>query len=159
MTRWERAALFACVVSLCFAALPVRHAAHAGDMDKAIAAVKNSSDQQLREEVERRRAASKSGGAERSAAPATRGITAGPVSALALLDNTDLLTAVHATSRSIYGPDDRKDWYQIVPAGNLEPLARASVALFDAARVRNARAGGTIHIRAKSFQEAHRLSA
>ena len=75
---------------------------------------------------------------------------------MASLDDAQLLTAAHVTSRSIYGADDRKDWYQVSPAAGLEPLARASVALFDGSKI-DAPSGGTVRIKAKSFQEVRHL--
>ena len=65
----------------------------------------------------------------------TRGLSGAAPSGLASLDDAQLLSAAHATSRSIYGADDRKDWYQVSPAERVEPLARASVALFDASKI------------------------
>lgn len=156
MTRWERYRAFACAFSLCFAALPVLDLARADDMDKAIAAVKAASVEDLRKEEERRFHKN----AARSAASASRGITTGPAAGLAQLSDAQFLTAAHATSRAIYGPDDRTDWYQIAPsaslAAKLEPFARASVALFEASKL-DAPVNGTVHIKAKPFQEAKHL--
>ncbi len=156
MTRWERYRAFACAFSLCFAAFPVLDLARADDTDKAIAAVKAASDEDLRKEEERRFHKN----AARSPASVARGITTGAAAGLAQLTNAQFLIAAHATSRAIYGPDDRRDWYQIAPsaslAAKLEPLARASVALFEANKL-DAPVNGTFHIKAKPFQEAKHL--
>ena len=150
----DRLHAFACALSFFLAGMPAAGTARADSMDKAIAAVKGASDEDLRKEVERR--LQKSRGTARSVA-ATRGLTSGAApSGLASLDDAQLLTAAHAMSRSIYGADDRRDWYQVSSAAGLEPLAHASVALFDASKL-DAPAGGTVHINAKSFQEARRL--
>jgi len=148
---WRRAS--ACALSFFFAGIPAMNAARADSLDKAIETVKSASDEDLRKEIERRLPKKK------NSAATTRTIVATPRSAapgLALLDDAQILTAARVTSRSIYGPDDRKDWYQVSAVSGLEPLARASVALFDAAKL-EASSGGAVRIKAKSFQEVRHI--
>ncbi len=156
----------ACALSIFFAGLPAAETARADDMEKAIAAVKGASDEDLRKEIDRRIQKKKN---PAKPGAATRGLTTGGATArglsgdaassgLASIDDAHLLAAAHVTSRSIYGADDRKDWYQVSPAAGLEPLARASVALFEASKI-DAASGGTARIKAKSFQEVRHLCA
>ena len=135
--------------------MPAAGTARADSMDKAIAAVDSASDEQLRNEIDGRRMQKKRAVARGVTAPA-RGLTTGAPGGLAALDDAQLLNAMYARSRSIYGPDDRRDWYQVSSIAGLEPLARASVALFDGSKI-EAPAGGTVHIKAKSFQEVRHL--
>jgi V8-like Glu-specific endopeptidase len=150
----DRLHAVACALSLFFAGITAAGIARAETMDKAIAVVKGASDEDLRKEVERR--SQKKKDVAKPAATATRGLATGPAAGLATLDDAQLLTAAHVTSRSIYGADDRKDWYQMSPADHIEPLARASVALFDGSKV-EAPSGGTVRIKAKSFQDVRHL--
>ena len=152
----DRIHAFACALSFIFAGIPAVTAAHAGSLEKAVETVKNASDEDLRNEVERRIQKKKGAPATRSAMGASRGVSAGAASGLASLDDAQLLTAAHVASRSIYGIDDRKDRYQLPAGSGLEPLARASVALFDAAKL-EAPSGGTVRIKAKSFQDVRHL--
>ncbi len=149
---WWRAS--ACALSLFFASISAAGLARADDLEKAIAAVKSASDEDLRKEIDRRLQKKKN--AAKPGAAVSRGLTPGGGSGLSSLGDGQLLAAAHVTSRSIYGADDRKDWYQLSPGSGLEPLARASVALFDAAKL-DAPSGGTVRIKAKSFQETRHL--
>ena len=150
----DRLHAFACALSFFLAGMPAAGTARADSMDKALAAVDRASDEQLRNEVDRR--IQKKRGVPRGLTAGTRGLSAGASSELASLDDAQLLNAMHARSRSIYGPDDRRDWYQVSSIAGLEPLARASVALLDGSKI-EAPAGGTVHIKAKSFQEVRHL--
>jgi hypothetical protein len=144
------------------------NAARADSLDKAIETVKSASDEDLRKEIERRLPKKKNSAAKtrsvvaapRSTAPsAATGLSPlneAAANGLASLDDAHLLTAARVTSRSIYGADDRKDWYQVSAGSGLEPLARASVALFEAAKL-EAPSGGTVRIKAKSFQEVRHI--
>ena len=170
MNRWDWLRASACALSFFFAGIPGMNAARADSLDKAIETVKNASDEDLRKEIERRLPKKKNGAAKtRSVVPAPRSAAPGAATGLsslneaaatglAALDDAHLLTAARVTSRSIYGTDDRKDWYQVSPGSGLEPLARASVALFDATKL-EAPAGGTVRIKAKSFQEVRHICA
>ncbi len=66
---------------------------------------------------------------------ATRGLTPAPAPSaaggLAGQDEASLVRAMRGTTRTIYGTDDRKDFYEVSDE-TVKALARASVALFDA---------------------------
>jgi hypothetical protein len=142
----------ACALALFTFTTPISEAA-AQDMEKALAAVKSASDADLRKEVERRQQLKKE---QANAVRFTnRGLTA-PENDLTKLSDTQLVTAAHTLSRAIYGLDSRADWYQLPAAGGVEPLARATVALFDADKI-EAKGDGTVHIKAKSYQETWNL--
>jgi hypothetical protein len=164
MNRWDWLRASACALSFFFAGFPGVNAARADSLDKAIETVKSASDEDLRKEIERRLPKKKKNSAAktRSVVPAPRSAAPGAGTAaatgLASLDDVQILTAARVTTRSIYGPDDRKDWYQVSAGSGLEPLARASVALFDAAKL-EAPAGGSVRIKAKSFQEVRHICA
>ena len=114
----DRIHAFACALSFIFAGIPAVTAAHAGSLEKAVETVKNASDEDLRDEVERRIQKRRRRATE-SAVGASRGVNAGAASGLASLDDAQLLTAAHVASRSIYGIDDRKDRYRLPPATGL----------------------------------------
>ena len=154
---WWRAS--ACALSFFFAGIPAMNAARADSLDKAIETVKSASDEDLRKEIERRLPKKKNSAATtRSVVPAPRSAAPARRPASPRSTTSQILTAARVTSRSIYGPDDRKDWYQVSAGSGLEPLARASVALFDAAKL-EAPSGGTVRIKAKSFQEVRHICA
>ncbi len=144
----------ACALCFFFASIPASSLARADDLEKAIATVKRASDEDLRKEIDRR--VQKKKKAAKPITATSRGLIPGGGSGLSSLDDGQLLAAAHVTSRSIYGTDDRKDWYQLSPSSGLEPLARASVALFDGAKL-DAPSGGTVRIKVKSFQETKHL--
>jgi V8-like Glu-specific endopeptidase len=150
-TDWWRAS----VCALCFysAGIPAAGLARADSLESAIAVVKDASDEDLRNEIDRRMREEKD---TVKRAPVTRGVTTAGDSALSGLDYGQLLAAAHITTRSIYGGDDRRDWYQLSPGSGLERLARASVALFDAAKL-DTPSGGMVRIKIKSFQETKHL--
>ncbi|MFY9643184.1 MAG: trypsin-like serine peptidase [Rhodomicrobium sp.] len=154
MKRWGILCAFAWILSVNFAGMPF---AHADDMEKAVAAVKGASVEELRMEFERRFSKNK--------AVHTRGLTAVPRSAnpaaapnrvLASVGDAELVAAMHVTSRAIYGNDDRKDLWQIRAADGVQSLTRASAALFKAAQV-DAPVNGMVHLRTSPFKEVQSL--
>lgn len=141
---------FACILSIIFAGMPF---ARAEGLEKAIAAVNGASDEELRKEFERRFAPKKS---------RSRAIMAVPRSAnpgeaqLASVGDADLVAAAQVRTRAIYGVDDRKDWYQISSAEGIEPLTRASAALFNAAKVEPP-VNGRVHLTTSTFADVQKL--
>ena len=159
MNRWDWWRASACALSFFFVGIPGMNAARADSLDKAIETVKSASDEDLRKEIERRLPKKKNRAATTRTIVATpRSATPGAATGLASLDDAQILTAARVTSRSIYGADDRRDWYQVSAVSGLEPLARASVALFDATKL-EAPSGGAVRIKAKSFQEVRHICA
>lgn len=148
MERRERFCAFAFALSLCLAGSPAH--SRADNLEKAVAAVNGMSDEALRKEFERRFQKNKS--RSRSVTVTTRSVSRG----LSSVDDATLVAAVRVSSRAIYGSDDRKDWYQISPAERVQPLARASVALFDAAKL-DAPVNGMVRLKTKPFGELKRL--
>ena len=155
MTRWERYRAFACAFSLCFAAFPVLDLARADDTDKAIAAVKAASDEDLRKEEERRFHKN----AARPPASVARGITTGaarpgPAHQCAVLDRG-----------ARYLPRDlwpRRPQGLVSNSALRQPrrqtrAARACIGCSFEANKLDAPVNGTFHIKAKPFQEAKHL--
>jgi len=148
MKHRDRLCAFAIIIFVLFAGMPF---ARADDLQKAIAAVKGASVEELRKELERRsvkqgtQTRGLTGAVPRSANPAEEANRA-----LASVSDADLVAAAHVTSRAIYGSDDRRDWYSISPADGVQSLARASVALFDAAKA-DPPAGGVVHLKTEPY--------
>jgi V8-like Glu-specific endopeptidase len=115
--------------------------------------VRGTNDEQLRNEFERR-FQRWSGNPPRSDETAGARGLGSPVSRL---DDGALVQATRQEyrARSIYGVDDRKDWYQIT-SPTIRALARSSVALIKSADM--APTGGAIvQLKARPLQEAQRL--
>ncbi len=146
MKRWGRLCVLASILSVNFTGMPF---ARAQDQQKAIAAVNNASDEELRKELERRFAPKTS---------RSRSIMAVPRSAqpLASVSDADLVALAHPRTRAIYGTDYRKDWYEISPAEGVEALTQASAALFNAAKVEPP-VNGRVHLKTSTFAEAEKL--
>jgi len=152
MNRHQQRAIAFALSVLFVVGVPMLHFARAEDLDKAVAAAKGASDEELRKEFERR--FGKKTSRSRSVAAEGRSVNLNP--ALASVGDADLVAATHVTSRAIYGTDERKDWYQISPAEGVEPLARASAALFNMAKV-DPPVNGTVHLKASAFKEVQSL--
>jgi V8-like Glu-specific endopeptidase len=121
----------------------------ADDVEQAKKAVNAATDEQLLAEFQRRYDARTSRVRARDLSPAPR-----PASPLASTDEATLVHAARLTARTIYGTDDRKDFFQVADDGVIS-LARASVALFTAD---NARASGaTVSLKTKALKDVQRL--
>lgn len=159
MKRRDSLLTLACILSAVLAWTP---ASSADELQSAIAAVKSASDNELRKEFERRFS---SKGQTRARPGATRGLSArsanpaeAPNKVLAAVSDAQLVMAVHVTSRAIYGVDDRKDWYQISASEGVQPLAQASVALFDGAMA-DPPSNGTVHLKTTPYKDKVNLCA
>lgn len=135
-------------VQLLAASLPAL-AQTASDARKA---VKDSSDEQLRREFQRRFD-------ERSGVLPEEKAGARNVESPSLLhlDDGAIVEAVRLEGRSrvIYGTDERKDWYEITNP-RVQALARASVASFRATDIQDGPNGG-VQLKLRSLQDAQRL--
>ena len=122
----------------------------AEDLEQATKAVKDATDEQLLKEFQRRFEARK------HRTRSTRDLVA-PRRADAPLETVDeaaLLQATRFASRTIYGTDDRKDFYLIGDEG-VKALARASVALFESAATEPS--SDKVSLKAKSLREVQKL--
>ncbi len=153
MKRPGRLCALACILSVNFAGMPF---ARADDLQKAIEAVKGVSDEALRKEFERRFSKKKSRTRTIMAVPRSANTAEAPNPVLASVGDAALVEATHATSRAIYGKDHREDLYEISAAEGIQPLVRASAALFKAVDV-DAPAGGMVHLRGKPFRELRNI--
>ncbi len=153
MKRPGRLCALACILSVNFAGMPF---ARADDLQKAIEAVKGVSDEALRKEFERRFSKKKSRTRTIMAVPRSANTAEAPNPVLASVGDAALVEATHATSRAIYGKDHREDLYEISAAEGIQPLVRASAALFKAVDV-DAPAGGMVHLRGKPVRESQHL--
>lgn len=105
---------------------------------------------ELQRRFEKKRQASKS--------PSDKVLKRGLVSPLESLDDATLVEALKVTvrTRTIYGSDDRKDWYEI-KNNDVKPLARASVALVNASDT--SLAAGQISLKARPLRQTMGLCA
>jgi hypothetical protein len=118
-----------------------------------VEALKNVSNEDLRKEFQRRfqnksqvsRDLTSRSVAARSASPELEGIS-----------DANLAAATRVSSRAIYGPDDRKDWYEISDSEGVKSLAKASVALFNSTDVDPPK-NGTVHLKTRPLKEWKRL--
>ncbi len=152
MKRWSRLCAVAWILSVILAGMPF---ARADDMEKAIAAVKSASDEELRKEFERRFTKNKNH-TRGLAVPRSANPAAAPNKVLASVGDAELVAATHVASRAIYGNDDRKDLYQITAGDGVQSLTRASAALFNAAKV-DAPVNGMVHLKTSPFKEVQSL--
>jgi hypothetical protein len=120
----------------------------AGDVAKI---VRSATDEELRAEFQKRFEARNR--TESRPAPRAR-LAESPLSAI---DDGRLLEEVRLSARSIYGRDDRKDWYDIKDPV-VQTLARASVAVVKAADAIKT-AQGTVRLHARPLKEAQQLCA
>ncbi|MGA7324261.1 MAG: serine protease [Rhodomicrobium sp.] len=124
-----------------------RPAASADDsLKRAINAVKASSNEQLIAEFQRRALKPKTSLRALSDKAVGRSVE----SPLANIDEAALIQAVRIQSRTIYGTDDRKEWYQIGDK-TVKSLAQASVALFNTANIVSS--GSATALKVKSLKE------
>jgi V8-like Glu-specific endopeptidase len=128
--------------------------ATADDLEQAKKAVGAASDEQLLAEFQRRYDARKS---KANKATRTRDLTPAPRAASPLggADEATLVHAARLTARTIYGTDDRKDFFQVTDDGVIS-LARASVALFTADKA-PATGAAAVSLKTKSLREVQRL--
>lgn len=161
MKRLDRLLAFALIFPFIFAGIP---ASRANGLQKAIAAVKAASDEELRKEFNRRFSKNKtqtrsllSGQPAEAPEVSARAVNPAeaPNKALAAVSDAEFVAAIHVTSRAIYGNDDRRDWYQIATPG-IRSLARASAALFNASKL-DPPVDGMIHLKTTSYREAWNL--
>ena len=149
--QWPIGLLFAALTAQVLTA-PFQASAQSASSD-ARKAVRESSDEQLRGEFQRRFE-------ERSGVPSAEksGVqeTEPPISRF---DDGAIVEAAREQGRSrvIYGTDDRKDWYEINDP-RIRELARASVALFDPTHIQGGPDGG-VRLRSQSLQDTKRLCA
>jgi len=150
MKHRDRLGAFACVLSLCIASAPAVDFARAEDLEKAKKTVNAATKEQLLAEFQRRWHAEKGGlkGVTRSIAGR------GEESPLSAIDDQTLVAAVR--TRTIYGHDDREEWFQIHDE-SVSALARASVALFDASGAIRESKG--VSLKTVSLQKAQGLCA
>ncbi len=130
--------------------LAIAGPAMADDLEVAKKAVKAATNEQLLAEFQRRFDARKRGLAS------TRDLTLARRSAspLAAVDEAALLEATRVNSRTIYGSDDRKDFYLISDDG-VKSLARSSVALFQADNMQPS--GVKVSLKTKLLKEVQNL--
>jgi V8-like Glu-specific endopeptidase len=119
-------------------------------LDNAKAAVKAATDDELLAEFQRRYGARTSG----ARSVATRGLTPAPAGGLARQDEASLVRAMRGTTRTIYGTDDRKDFYEVSDE-TVKALARASVALFDAKDTEAA--SSAVSLKTKALKQQKKL--
>jgi V8-like Glu-specific endopeptidase len=123
--------------------------ATAGDVEQAKKAVNAATDEQLLAEFQRRYDA-------RTARVRARELSTAPraASPLAAADEATLVHAARLTARTIYGTDDRKDFFEVTD-DSVRSLARASVALFTADSARTS--GASVALKTKALKDVQRL--
>jgi V8-like Glu-specific endopeptidase len=121
--------------------------------DNARQAVKDTNDDQLRLEFQRR--FEERSGVTRPPQDKSGGRAIEPP--VSHLDDGALIEATRAEGRSrvIYGTDDRQDWYEIKDPAILT-LARASVALFDSKDIQSG-SGGVPRLKQETLKESQSL--
>jgi len=124
----------------------------ADDLKEAKKAVKAATDQELRNEFQRR--FEKRAGAGR---PGPEFRTPGAEGPLSTVDEGALVLAAREAGRFkvIYGIDERKDWYQIQDPA-VKAVARASVALFNSLDTLPA-SGNNVQLKTRPLQAVQRL--
>jgi len=123
--------------------------AMADDVEKAKQAVDAATDEQLLAEFQRRYEARTTKMRARDLTPAPRA-----ASPLAGTDEATLVRAARLTARTIYGTDERKDFFQVSDDG-VVALARASVALFTADKAQAS--GSNISLKTKALKDVQKL--
>jgi hypothetical protein len=127
----------------------------ADDLDAAKKAVKKASVTELLAEFQRRFEARTRSTKSQDDKMSSRGMSSrGLESPLAAFDDATLLKAMRVSVRTIYGTDDREDWYEIKDKAVM-PLARASVALLNTADT--VASGTKVALNAKTLKETYRL--
>jgi hypothetical protein len=121
----------------------------ADDLDKAAKAVREATDEQLRAEFQRRYELRTRKVKARDIAPAPR--AASPLSAP---DEATLVLATRLTARTIYGSDERRDFYEVAD-DDVRALARASVALFTADTTQAS--GANVSFKTKALKDVQKL--
>jgi hypothetical protein len=147
MSRFRHALAALAILSVSLG-LATARSSLADDLEAAKKAVTAASASDLLAEFQRR-------SGERSL-PKTRGMTTrsiDAVSPLATIDEGVLVKVARERTRTIYGTDDRVDWYEI--GDTVRPLARASVALINTSDTLPSQT--SVDLKVKTLGETHEL--
>jgi V8-like Glu-specific endopeptidase len=132
----------AAIIAFAIGAAP----AMADEVEQAAKAVDAATDEQLLAEFARRYDA-------RKTKMRARDLSA-PRSPLAATDEATLVRATRLTARTIYGADERKDFYEVTDDG-VKELARASAAMFTADTT--TATGANVSLKTKSLRDVQKL--